>query len=275
MAIIALLAVPLVGLGTSVPAAADGMSCTQDEAIQGICITAVALTGQDPLVEGVQQRIDRGGDLTGLERFIEARSIVSKNDSTQQALDEKLAKAKSKNKDLTETKRGDSFSALNIMNSNGVGSVRGPSLWVEDVATYFYCGPDGCDRVGSVKIEFVMTINGNLDFSLSGSLKSDGLSEIRFQEIECLTYHDGLFNIDTVVKNWTNCTDAEDPDWRSQTLILGKSWSGGPWGETYHPQYNIEFVAYYSNPEPFSFGWTGKEYKIPVDSAHGYTNWID
>jgi hypothetical protein len=196
-----------------------------------------------------------------VDKFIQRRG-TKKADKAQQEIrkisqDFKAAKT-AKEKDAV----------LSPMNAGGVGTVYGSTLYMDDTVTYLYCGSGSCSMVGKVAVQYRMGIQGNLSFTLSGDLNVTYGPSVQFKDLNCYTYYDGPFNIDSVLHTWNNCNNAEKYNFSTFAQIFSENWSGGTLGEVYHPTCTLRFVN--AGGAEIYFAWDAREYKI---ESSGWTHW--
>lgn len=253
----------------ALPASETLESCMPSQVDKGECITAVISPGQDPVVNGVKQQLQMGVAPEAVTQFVERRGRVV-DDASQDKIEEIVrnhepsgSKKEAQSSTLTEE-------PVRMMNAGGVGTVVNNTLDVTDTVTYMYCSSSTgiCSKGGSVQVEFRMAIEGNMSFALSGDLNVTSGSPVLIEQVKCETYHDGLFNIDTVVHTWNNCTNAKTFNEVMYRQIFIENWSGGSLNEVYHPTYTVQFFNYAGGR--FSMAWDGKEYKVASD---GRTTW--
>lgn len=194
-------------------------------ATNGDCIFSITSEGEDSVTAGVASAL-KYGDLpvASVEKFINARGKHVKDESQQRI--EKL---------LQDKKKGQSvdYQAITPMNAGGIGTVVGRTLDVGGYLYIKYCPNNGspCMVQSKMKTDFRYTlwIGSTRETVLSGDIDVlPGWPPPFFDEVKCTTVHDGLFNIDDVVKTWGNCSINSDP-FRAKRYIQIQSltWFGG------------------------------------------------
>lgn len=268
--VIATLALTLASVGlpaAASAAAAPPVACTAYLQASGKCLTAVTIGSESPLVAGAMQAAQRG-DLASLRLFVKNRA-KSTRDAAQTSI-ERIASVNSAvaGPAMASAERATDAQA-EATTSGYPGTIVGPTLDLVAPVSYQYCS-SSCTIVGTLKVEFRYTINGNIDFTSSGDVDVKTGPPVDFTKIECLTYFEG-FPFDQVVKTWSNCPSADGNGYKKAAIVVSQRWADGSLGETYHPDYTVEFRPGVSSAPIFSEHYRVKSYHI---DKNGHTHWL-
>lgn len=258
----------IAGAPASAAAEPANAACNKAMVQNGECIFAAVKDGEDPVVAGVVNALELGYFPTSsIEKFIKTRGQHVQDASQHQV--EKILREESTSERSTKSPE------VTPMNAGGVGTVLGNTLDVSDVISIYVCPSSGgaCLLQSKVDVEwrYSLWFGTSQESVLSGDFDvQTGYPSPIFDEVKCTTVHDGLFNVDSVVKDWNNCSIHSDP-FRSKSFvqIQSSTWIGGDKGQVYHPQYDLvmELVTSYGWSGLMRLGWTGKEYEIKADGT--------
>lgn len=211
----------------------DFTDCTAADVEAGDCLLWVAPTSGEADVAVVTQALERG-QTRAAHAFVEERaSVVS--DAKREELESILNSAESE--DPTKLLAAGPWDPP-------VGEVSGFLHIINEPATYGYYADGELVIVGQFQVLLYYNLEGALEYSVQGDISITDGPGVAFPVFECRTIHEEVWPFPEVtVWDWPNCRNYAQRDYYSTfpASVPTENWSGGTPGETYHPEYEINW----------------------------------
>lgn len=261
---------------TTASTTTDFTDCTAADVEAGDCLLWVAPTPQEADVAAVAQALERG-QTEAAHAFVEKRaSVVS--DAKQEELESILSSDESEV--ATKSLAAGPWDPP-------VGEVSGFLHIINEPATYGYYNTDGeLVTVGQLQVLLYYNLEGALEYSIQGDISIVSGPGVAFPVFECRTVHEEIWPLPEVtVWDWPNCRNYAQRNYYTTfpASVPTENWSGGTPGETYHPEYEINWRPQIAGAPLFGLILQAHSYRIenppgvrptwilPEDTAHSPT----